>query len=124
MSDVQEKELSFLFPEKQYEIAGREFTLRPFSFHETFAVAEKLKTILPLLRLGMTADAIAEVIISSGKGVEEVMAMALKLDIEDVQRFDIKNAMKAIQAIVEINHDFFVQEVQGILVDLNGLIEE
>lgn len=104
---VTEKELDFLFPEKDTEIAGQQFTLRPFSLHETFVVAEKLQNVLHLLTDDMSVSAIAKMIVSSRDGVEDIIAMSLGIDVKLVRKFDMMNAMKAVTAIVEVNRDFF-----------------
>lgn len=123
-ADIQTKELKFLFPEKEIEIAGCKFTLKPFTFHETFVVAGLLKDVLGLMQAGMGVDQIAKVVVQCADGVEQTMSMALGLDVEDIQKFDNANAMKTIVNIIEINKDFFVDAVQKELGHLNGLLEQ
>jgi len=106
------------------EIAGHTFSLKPFSFHETFLVAEKLKNVLHLFQIGMTTDKIARVVIESRDGIEEILSMALDMDIELVKRLDNKNAMKAIVNIIEINKGFFADFVQEEIAHLNEMMEE
>jgi len=123
MTSVTEKELAFLFPEESVEIAGHAFTLRPFSFHETFLVAEHLRSVLHLLQVGMSIEAIAGVIVQARDGIEQTMSLALGLDVEVIRKFDNRSAMKAIVEIIRINKDFFAQQVQEELRSLNGLLE-
>lgn len=115
---VTEQELEFLFPEKEINIAGREFTLRPFSLHEAFVVAEKLQSALSLLKEGMTTEEITSLLIQTRDGVEDVMALSLGLDVEVIRKFDLKSAFKAVRCIVEVNKDFFIQEVMKEFEDL------
>lgn len=124
MSSITEKELKFLFPETTVEIAGHEFSLKPFSFHETFIVAEKLKNVLGLLQAGMSTEQIAHAVVQSCDGVEEIMAMALDLEVETIRKFDNKNAMKAILKIIEVNSDFFSESVQSELAALNAMMDD
>ena len=124
MSKITEKELDLLFPETDVEVAGHTFTLKPFSFHESFIVAEKLKNVLHVFQIGMSTDAIARVIIEARDGVEEIVSMAFGLDVKLVQKLDNKNAIKAIVKIIEVNKDFFSDFVQDELAALNEMMEE
>lgn len=122
MSNITAKELNLLFPVTEVEIAGHTFKLKPFSFYETFIVAEKLQSVLGLFNTQMTVEDIARVVLSSRTGVEDILAMALELDVETIRCFDNKSAMKAIVKIIEVNRDFFSQSVQEELEGLNALM--
>ena len=118
MKTITEKELEFLFPEAEYEIAGHTFTLRPFTFAETRIVAKKLANVLHLFEGELTFDMMAVIYAEAYDGIRDVVAMSLSIKPELVDKFDQKSAVAAIKAVVEVNKDFFVQEVQPLVVDL------
>lgn len=112
MATITEKELEFLFPETTVEIAGHEFKLRPFSFVETKIVAEKLKNVLHLFAGEITFETLAEIYANSYEGVRDVIAMCLNIKPTLVDKFDQKSALIAITHIIEVNKDFFSQNVE------------
>lgn len=110
--DLVEKELDLIFPSTEVEIAGHTFELKPFSFVETRIVALKLKDVLHLLADGIKVENLAEIYANGYDGVRDVIALCLNIKPSTVDRFDQKNAMKAISKIIEINKDFFVEQVE------------
>lgn len=120
MSTVTDKELKYIFPETEVELAGCKFTLRPFSLHESFLVADNLSSVFPLFRQGMPVEEIAKVVVGCEQGIEQVLSVALKLPVEEIQKFDIKTAVQAIMAVIKVNRDFFIT----IQEDLKGLTAE
>lgn len=118
MANVTEKELKFLFPETVVEIAGHEFTLTPFSFVETRIVAEKMKDVLYLFAGDITPDVLIEIYSKGYNGVRDVIAMTLDIKPALVDKFDQQSALKAITHIIEVNKDFFTQQVES---EMDGL---
>ena len=112
MADITEKELELLFPETTVEIAGHEFVLKPFSFVETRIVAQKLKSVLHLFAGEITPDVLVEIYSTGFEGVRDVIAMSLGIKPQLVEKFDQQSALKAITYIIEVNKDFFSQQVE------------
>lgn len=116
---ISEKELEFLFPETEVEIAGHTFALRPFSFSETVVVAEKLKGVLGILAEGeVTATTMATIYATSYEGIRDIMAMCLDIKPDLVDKFDQESALIAITSIIAVNKDFFVLRVKSTMDDL------
>lgn len=109
------KELKLLFPEKEVELAGQTFTIRPFSFVETRTVVRKLKDALHLFSGELTVNALADIYDKAFDGIVDVIAMVYQLDRETVEQFDNKTALQAVMGIVEVNKDFFVEEVERLI---------
>ena len=122
MSTITEKELELLFPETVVEIAGHEFTLKPFSFVETRVVAIKLKEVLHLFASEVTPSVLAEIYDKAFDGVRDVIAMSLGIKPTLVEKFDQKSAMKAITEIIKINKDFFTEQVEDEVQSLTDLL--
>jgi len=123
MANITEKELELLFPETVVEIAGHDFTLKPFSFIETRIVAEKLKEVTHLFVGNVTPDTIMEIYSKGGEGVRDVIAIALNLKPQLVDKFDPQSTIKAITHIIEVNKDFFLQSVDSELENLMTVLE-
>lgn len=73
--------------------------------------------MLHLIKDGMPVKEIVDVLLNSYDGVEETLAIAFQLPVEEIQKFDIQTLLKAITAVVKVNTDFFVL----IQADLKGL---
>lgn len=108
---VAEKELEFVFPEEEVEIAGQTFTIRPFSFYETLTVAEKLYPMFNLIGSNGKLDtqALTKELHQSAENIIDIIALSLNLNKNTVKKFDNKNAVKAIAKIIEVNKDFFTE---------------
>ena len=122
MSNITEKELEFLFPENEVEIAGHMFSIRPFSFVETQIVALKLKDVLHLFAGEITPMILAEVYSTAFEGVRDIIAMSLGIKPALVEKFDQASALIAITEIVKVNKDFFVQQVEGTMTELTEMV--
>lgn len=125
MSSISEKEIAILFPEKELTIAGQKITIKPFSFGQTFYVADKLQPVFDIfVSEGETdQDKIKQAIIIAGESIVDVLSMALQLSPETVKQFDNKTAVKAIMEVVKINKDFFVEEVTPALREFSPLLQ-
>lgn len=122
MANITEKELELIFPETVVEIAGHEFKLTPFSFVETRTVAEKMKNVLHLFAGDITPEILIEVYSKGFEGVRDVIAMSLNIKPALVEKFDQASALKAITYIIEVNKDFFTQQVEGEMESLTKIL--
>ena len=119
---VQEQELQMLFPEKEIMLAGKEFTIRPFSFIETMVVAKKLKSVLHLFGGDITPESLAVIYENSFEGIVDVIALVYSIDRKAVENFDMKNAVAAINGIIEVNQSFFADTVEPELESLTKIM--
>lgn len=122
MANITEKELDLLFPETEVEIAGHTFLLRPFSFVETKIVAMKLKEVLHLFTGEITPQVLVQIYATGFDGVRDVIAMSLNIKPALVEKFDQQAAMKAITNIIDVNKDFFTQQVENEMENLTKIL--
>ncbi len=112
MKNITEKELEFLFPETEVEIAGKQFTLKPFTFSETRVVASKLGKVLHLFTGDLTTNDLVQIYAEAYEGVRDIIAMSLGIAPKLVDKFDQASAIIAIKNVVQVNKDFFVAQVE------------
>lgn len=114
MSSINEKELKFLFTEREVELGGQTFTIKPFNFIQTQIVARKLKGALDLLG-DFDMSNIAELYADNYEGLRDIISLVFNLKKETVDSFDLEAATIAISEIIIVNKDFFTQRVQTIV---------
>ena len=120
MSTTHETELNILFPERTVEIAGTEFTIKPFSFGDTLKVITKFKKLAGILDSASfgSVESIVSIIITGEGELFDLLKMVYGKDRAWFERLDNANALKAIRSAVEVNYDFFTQNVAPMFEDL------
>ena len=122
---ISQKELELLFPEQVVEVAGKDITIRPFSFAETRKVMLKLKDVLHIFNADeITPSLIAQATDKSFDGICDVIAMVYGLDRKAVPNLDNRAVLQCIKGIVEVNKSFFVEQVSPVLNDLTATMQD
>lgn len=120
MNDIS-KEAAELFPQgKQVVVKGEEFTIKPFGFGKFPKVLElfkRLKDTPVAAGTGGTVKEIIDIIADNGEVVVEfaMLATGKKRDFFDDVTLD--QAVELVQAIIEVNADFFVKRLQPKLLE-------
>jgi hypothetical protein len=113
---TQEKEMQFLFPEHEVELAGQTFTIKPFSLYQTSIVAKNLKGVFSFKLFTNLQDIdLGELFGENYEGFRKIIAMVYDIPEKTVDQFDIDTAIKAISEILYVNKDFFSKTVENTL---------
>jgi len=111
------KEAEILFPDgKTLEIAGESLTVKKLKLYQTIKLAGLSGNVFDLVYEMYKVDAIDASLIfrlfaENGEDMMNFLAIALDKDRDFVDDLDLKDAVKIMMAVGEVNMSFFVLEL-------------
>ena len=128
-----EKEITLLFPQgKEVTLNGKAITIKPFGFGKFPRLLKLIKGIdtgdkLPASVEGvedMAKTDILSLITDNAETVVEICALATNLPTKAFDEMPPDEAVDLVQAIVEVNADFFIRRLQPKLLGaMSGLTQ-